>query len=303
MRLDGIHHITAITGDAPGNVDFYTRVLGLRLVKKTVNQDDPSIYHLFYADEQGDPGLGPDVLRVSRARGAGARAPGMVHRVVWRVGLRARRSTSGQAAARRPTGVATRRATTAALLFADPEGLDARAARRRRRRDPPLDRRAPRDPGRARAAGLRRACARTPRDPERSRASARGDARVRADGRRLGGCAATRRGGFVSPTTSRRPSRGIDGAGTRPPRRVGVHGPTSSRRWRERLAARGRARHAADRPLLLPVASTSASRAACSSRSRRWAPASPSTRTPPTSASGSRCRRPSSTCATRSSAR
>ena len=42
MRFDGIHHITAITGDAPRNVDFYTRVLGLRLVKKTVNQDEPS---------------------------------------------------------------------------------------------------------------------------------------------------------------------------------------------------------------------------------------------------------------------
>src|SRR6218665_3536392 len=56
MRLEGIHHITAITGDAPGNVDFYARVLGLRLVKKTVNQDQPSVYHLFYADEQGSPG-------------------------------------------------------------------------------------------------------------------------------------------------------------------------------------------------------------------------------------------------------
>ena len=51
MKLEGIHHVTAITGDAPGNVDFYTRVLGLRLVKKSVNQDDPTVYHLFYADE------------------------------------------------------------------------------------------------------------------------------------------------------------------------------------------------------------------------------------------------------------
>ena len=56
MRLEGVHHITAITGDAPRNVDFYTRVLGLRLVAKTVNQDDPSVYHLFYADERGRPG-------------------------------------------------------------------------------------------------------------------------------------------------------------------------------------------------------------------------------------------------------
>jgi len=56
MRLDGIHHVTCITGDAPANVDFYTGVLGLRLVKKTVNQDDPTVYHLFYADEKGPPG-------------------------------------------------------------------------------------------------------------------------------------------------------------------------------------------------------------------------------------------------------
>ncbi|CAN5826737.1 hypothetical protein BH20ACT14_BH20ACT14_16280 [soil metagenome] len=57
MRLDGVHHVTCITGDAPRNVDFYTRVLGLRMVKKTVNQDDPTVYHLFYADEQGSPGI------------------------------------------------------------------------------------------------------------------------------------------------------------------------------------------------------------------------------------------------------
>ena len=56
MKLEGIHHVTAITADAPGNVDFYARVLGLRLVKKTVNQDDPTVYHLFYADEEGSAG-------------------------------------------------------------------------------------------------------------------------------------------------------------------------------------------------------------------------------------------------------
>ena len=49
MKLDGIHHVTCITGDAPRNVEFYAGTLGLRLVKKTVNQDDPSVYHLFYA--------------------------------------------------------------------------------------------------------------------------------------------------------------------------------------------------------------------------------------------------------------
>src|SRR5881396_2797510 len=56
MRLDGIHHVTAITADAQKNVDFYAGVMGLRLVKKTVNQDDPTVYHLFFADEKGDAG-------------------------------------------------------------------------------------------------------------------------------------------------------------------------------------------------------------------------------------------------------
>ena len=56
VKLEGIHHITAITADAQKNVDFYAGVLGLRLVKKTVNQDNPTVYHLFFADEQGSAG-------------------------------------------------------------------------------------------------------------------------------------------------------------------------------------------------------------------------------------------------------
>jgi glyoxalase family protein len=56
MQLHGIHHLTAITSDAKANHHFYTQVMGLRLVKKTVNQDDPSAYHLFYADAEGRPG-------------------------------------------------------------------------------------------------------------------------------------------------------------------------------------------------------------------------------------------------------
>src|SRR5579862_4788999 len=54
--IPGIHHITAITADAQKNVDFYTGVLGLRLVKLTVNFDDPASYHLYYGDERGSPG-------------------------------------------------------------------------------------------------------------------------------------------------------------------------------------------------------------------------------------------------------
>src|SRR5579875_235387 len=56
MQLQGIHHVTAVTGNASLNVAFYTQVLGMRLVKKTVNQDDVSAYHLFYGDELGHPG-------------------------------------------------------------------------------------------------------------------------------------------------------------------------------------------------------------------------------------------------------
>ena len=56
MQLEGLHHVTAITGDASLNVAFYTQVLGLHMVKKTVNQDDVSAYHLFYGDEIGHPG-------------------------------------------------------------------------------------------------------------------------------------------------------------------------------------------------------------------------------------------------------
>lgn len=56
MQLEGLHHVTAITGDASLNVAFYTQVLGLHLVKKTVNQDDVSAYHLFYGDDTGSPG-------------------------------------------------------------------------------------------------------------------------------------------------------------------------------------------------------------------------------------------------------
>jgi glyoxalase family protein len=56
MQLHGIHHLTAVSADARGNHDFYTRILGMRMVKKTVNQDDVSAYHLFYADGKASPG-------------------------------------------------------------------------------------------------------------------------------------------------------------------------------------------------------------------------------------------------------
>jgi glyoxalase family protein len=119
MRLEGIHHITAITGDAPRNLDFYTRVLGLRLAAKTVNQDDPSVYHLFYADELGRAGSDITFFEYPGAA-RGRTGPGMVHTVVWRV-------ASPEAIAfwerrLRDEGVETERDGDV-LRFADPEGL------------------------------------------------------------------------------------------------------------------------------------------------------------------------------------
>jgi glyoxalase family protein len=120
MKLEGIHHITAITEDAQRNVDFYAGVLGLRLVKKTVNQDNPTVYHLFFADEGGDPGSDltffeyPGVAR-------GRPGAGMVHRIVWRVA--SQDSLAFWTERLRATGVDAEREGDA-LRFSDPEGLD-----------------------------------------------------------------------------------------------------------------------------------------------------------------------------------
>jgi glyoxalase family protein len=119
VKLDGIHHVTCITADAPRNVDFYTRVLGLRMVKKTVNQDDPTVYHLFYADERGSAGSDITFFEYPGAR-AGRAGRGMVRSIVWRVGSQQaldfweqRLGDEGAAATRSDGG----------LRFDDPEGL------------------------------------------------------------------------------------------------------------------------------------------------------------------------------------
>jgi glyoxalase family protein len=119
MRFEGIHHITLITGDAPGNVDFYTRVLGLRLVKKTVNQDDPTVYHLFYADERGSAGSDITFFEYPGAR-RGRPGAGMIHTIVWRVGsAEALEFWSERLGAE---GLAVERRDDS-LSFADPEGV------------------------------------------------------------------------------------------------------------------------------------------------------------------------------------
>jgi glyoxalase family protein len=124
VRLEGIHHITAITGDAPQNVEFYAGVLGLRLVKKTVNQDDPTVYHLFYADELGSPGSDITFFEYPGAR-RGRAGAGMVHRIIWRVASEEALDFWEQRL--KAEGVATTR-EPGKLAFPDPEGLSLQLA-------------------------------------------------------------------------------------------------------------------------------------------------------------------------------
>ncbi len=119
MNLDGVHHVTAITGDAQRNVDFYVGVLGLRLVKKTVNQDDPSVYHLFYADEQGDAGSDLTFFEYPGAP-QGRAGEGMIHTVAWRVGSAEALDFWAERLGGR--GIEAGREGEQ-LRFADPEGL------------------------------------------------------------------------------------------------------------------------------------------------------------------------------------
>jgi glyoxalase family protein len=117
--IDGIHHISLITGDARANVDFYVRVLGLRLVKKTVNQDDPSVYHLYYSDERGSPGADITFFEYPGAR-PGQAGAGMISSIIHRVASEEaldywqhRLSAEGVAVDREP----------GRLAFSDPEGM------------------------------------------------------------------------------------------------------------------------------------------------------------------------------------
>ena len=120
MPLEGLHHITAITADASRNVDFYVRTLGLRLVKKTVNFDQPDVYHLYYGDESGTPG---SILTFFEFPGTarGTHGAGMPYRVLWRVNhaealdfWRARLADEDVETTRVGDG----------LRFTDPEGLE-----------------------------------------------------------------------------------------------------------------------------------------------------------------------------------
>ncbi|HEX6293141.1 MAG TPA: ring-cleaving dioxygenase [Herpetosiphonaceae bacterium] len=123
MELGGLHHVTAVTGNAAGNVAFYTKVLGMRLIKKTVNQDDVSAYHLFYGDEIGQPGteltffdwpnIGPNVHGTSSIGAIALRVPDADALRWWE-----RRLAEFGIDSTRITEFKGR----GALVFADPEG-------------------------------------------------------------------------------------------------------------------------------------------------------------------------------------
>ena len=249
MRLDGIHHITAITGDAPRNVDFYTRVLGLRMTAKTVNQDDPSVYHLFYGDENARPGADLTFFEYPGAS-PGRPGAGMVHRVVWRVGTPAALDFWAARLADEDVD-ATRPEDGASLRFADPEGLSHELVVIERGR-PAADRRASRGTGGARAAGLR----------GRARLQLR-SGRQRRDARAPDGRRAHRRRGSLGAARpgTRRLDRVRPGTGSaraperrrRAPRRLRHHrcGAAGLDRRRDR---RRRAEQRLCRPPLLPFA-------------------------------------------------
>ncbi|MGD0166719.1 MAG: VOC family protein [Gaiellaceae bacterium] len=124
MRLEGIHHVTAVTGDIRRCLDFYTRVLGLRLVKKSVNQDVPSIYHVFFGDERGEPGSGITFFEYPGIQ-AGRAGAGMIHRLSWRVG--SERALGFWSSRLKSEGLDCERSGVR-LRFRDPEGLELELA-------------------------------------------------------------------------------------------------------------------------------------------------------------------------------
>jgi len=119
MKLDGMHHITMITGDAQRNVDFYADVMGLRLVKKTVNFDAPEAYHLYFGDEHGSPGSILTWFEFAGAR-QGRAGAGMIHTI--RLGVAAEPALDFWSARLAGRGHASERSERS-LSFEDYDGL------------------------------------------------------------------------------------------------------------------------------------------------------------------------------------
>jgi glyoxalase family protein len=206
MRLEGIHHITAITAEAQKNVDFYAGVLGLRLVKKTVNQDDPTVYHLFYADERGSPGSDITFFEYPSAR-RGRAGAGMIHRIVWRVASEEALGFWDERLRSETVSVARR---PGRLILSDPEGLGLELAVVETN-DEPLVAAHPEIPAEFALQGFDGVRAFT-FDPEASRGFLEQTMGFRADGASGYEARGESRGSFYAYDRAR--ERGIGGAGT-----------------------------------------------------------------------------------------
>jgi len=202
MKLEGVHHVTSITADAQTNVDFYAGRLGLRLVKKTVNQDDPTVYHLFFGDDKGSPGLDLTFFEYPGAR-PGRAGKGMIHRIVMRVGSSAALDFwHGRVGGERREG---------AVLFSDPEGL-VLELRKVETSDEPLTATHPDIPAEHAIQGFEEVRAFTS-DPERSRALFEDAMKFEKDGGMSWVARGSRREGryIFDPAPA---ERGVPGAGT-----------------------------------------------------------------------------------------
>jgi glyoxalase family protein len=207
MRLEGVHHVTCITGDAPGNVRFYTDVLGLRLVAKSVNQDDPTVYHLFFSDESGDPGADITFFEYPGSR-RGRAGAGMVHTVVWRVRSEAALAFwEGRLAGAGAHG----RREGAEVRGEDPEGL-AHAIVVEASADPPLTAEHPEIPPEMALVGFDGVRA-YGSDPEQSRHLLESVMGAKPVGEHRWELRGERRGGTITIEPAP-PVRGVPGAGT-----------------------------------------------------------------------------------------
>jgi glyoxalase family protein len=202
MKLEGIHHVSSITADAQANVDYYAGVLGLRMVKKTVNQDDPTVYHLFYGDEHGSPGMDLTFFEYPGAL-PGRAGNGMIHRIVLRVG--------SQEALDFWADRLGLEGAEGALVFEDPEGLGLEL-RVVETTDAPLTAEHPEIPQEFAIQGFEEVRAYT-NDPERSRAFLEGALQFAPDGESSWEVRGEQRGGRY--VYDQAPAEtGIPGAGT-----------------------------------------------------------------------------------------
>jgi glyoxalase family protein len=230
MKLEGIHHVTCITGDAPQNVRFYAGTLGLRMVKKTVNQDVPTIYHLFYADEEG--GAGSDITFFEYPGAARGRVgAGMVHRITWRVA--SEQSLDFWAKRLESQGFDSAREDER-LLFEDPEGLGLELAVTKVP-DEPLSAKHPEIPEEHALQGFDGVRAYT-RDPERSRNLLESTLNFEATSENSWTIRGEQRGSFYEYDQNQ--TAGLQGAGS--VHHVAWACPTEDHEeWRARIAASG----------------------------------------------------------------